>query len=145
MGDTEEKIDRFTSAPESSAQPSSSTLARGPDRLDRLLDRVDQMYTMLDSYVQHTATQFAYIQGQITALSSQIKDLSMAQGSDSKSDQFQHLWPFRSKGGENFKGELWKSLHSVRGSIDLVLETLIFGSHRMFTFSFYNYFFTAFV
>ena len=54
--DTEEKIDRFTSAPESAAQPSSSTPARGPNRLDRLLDRVDQMYTMLDSHVQHTTT-----------------------------------------------------------------------------------------
>ena len=62
-GDTEEEIDRFTSTPESSTQPSSSTLARGPDRLDRLLDRVDQMHTMLNSHVQHTATQFAYIQG----------------------------------------------------------------------------------
>ena len=48
---------------------------------------VDQMFAMLDSYVQHTATQFAYVQGQIT-LSSQIEDLSMAQGSDSESDQF---------------------------------------------------------
>ena len=69
-GDTEEEIDRFTSTPESSAQPSSSAPARGPYRLDRLLDRVDQMYTMLDSHVQHTATQFGYIQGQIIALSS---------------------------------------------------------------------------
>ena len=60
-GDTEEKIDRFTFAPKSSAQPSSSAPAQGPDRLDRLLDRVDQMYTVLDSHVQHTATQFAYI------------------------------------------------------------------------------------
>jgi len=32
------------------------------------------MFTMLDSHVQHTATQFAYVQGQITALSSQIED-----------------------------------------------------------------------
>ena len=30
------------------------------------------MYTMLDSHVQHTTSQFAYIQGQITTLSSQI-------------------------------------------------------------------------
>ena len=59
--DTEEEIDRFTSTPESLAQPSSSALARGPDRLDRLLDRVDQMFTMRDSHVQHTATQFAYV------------------------------------------------------------------------------------
>ena len=87
-GDTEEEIDRFTSAPESSTQPSSSAPARGPDRLDRLLDRVDQMYTMLDSYVQHTTTQFAYIQGQITALFSQIEDMLMEQGSDSKFEQF---------------------------------------------------------
>ncbi|KAL0010962.1 hypothetical protein SO802_006070 [Lithocarpus litseifolius] len=42
-GDTEEEIDRFTSAPESSAQPPSSAPARDPDRLDRLLARVDQM------------------------------------------------------------------------------------------------------
>ena len=87
-GDIEKEIDRFTSALESSTQPSSSAPARGPDRLDRLFDRVDQMYTMLDSHVQHTTTQFAYIQGQITALSSQIEDLSMAWGSDSESDQF---------------------------------------------------------
>ena len=69
-GDTEEEIDRFTFALESSTQPSSSAPARGPDRLDCLLDRMDQMYTMLDSHVQHTANQFAYIQGQITVLSS---------------------------------------------------------------------------
>ena len=50
-GDIEEEIDRFTSAPESSAQPSSYAPTRGPDRLDRLLNRVDQMYTMLDSHV----------------------------------------------------------------------------------------------
>ena len=55
-GDTEEEIDRFTSALETSAQPSSSVPARGPDRLNRLLARVDQMFTMLDSHVQHTAT-----------------------------------------------------------------------------------------
>ena len=53
--DTGEEIDRFTTAPETSAQPSSSAPARGPDRFDRLLTRVDQMFTMLKSYVQHTA------------------------------------------------------------------------------------------
>ena len=53
-GDTKEEIDRFTTTPETSAQPSSSTPARGPDRLDCLLARVDQMCTMLDSHVQHT-------------------------------------------------------------------------------------------
>ena len=62
-GDTEEEINRFISTLETSAQSSSSTPARGPDRLDRLLARVDQMFTMLDSHVQHTATQFAYVQG----------------------------------------------------------------------------------
>ena len=40
-GDTEEEIDRFTSILETSAQPSSLAPTRGPDRLDRLLDRVD--------------------------------------------------------------------------------------------------------
>ena len=59
-GDTEEEIDRFTSAPETSTQPSSAEPTRGLDRLDRLLARVDQMFTMLDSHMQHTATQFAY-------------------------------------------------------------------------------------
>ena len=53
--DTEEEIDRFTSATEPSAQPSSSAPARGPDRLDRLLNRVEQMYTMLDSHMWQTA------------------------------------------------------------------------------------------
>ena len=55
-GDTEEEIERLTSAPETSAQPSSSTPAQGPNRLDHLLARVEQMYTMLDSHVQHTGT-----------------------------------------------------------------------------------------
>ena len=40
-GDTEEEIDRFTTAPETSAQPSSSALARGLDRLDHLITRVE--------------------------------------------------------------------------------------------------------
>jgi len=76
-GDTEEEIERFTTALESLAQPSSLAPARGPDKLDHLIARVEQMFTMLDSHVQHTADQFAYIQGQITVLSSQIDDLSM--------------------------------------------------------------------
>ena len=86
--DTEEDIDRFTFALETLAQSSSSAPARGLDRLDRLLARVDQLYTLLDSHVQHTTNQFAYVQGQITALSSQIEDLSVDHGSDSESDQF---------------------------------------------------------
>ena len=59
--DTEEEIDRFTFATEPSAQPSSLAPARGPDRLDRLLDRVEQMYTMLDSHMRQIADQFAYV------------------------------------------------------------------------------------
>ena len=69
-GDIKEEIDRFTSAPEGFAQPSSHAQARGLDRLDHLIARVEQMYGMLDSHVQQTTDQFAYIQGQIIALSS---------------------------------------------------------------------------
>ena len=87
-GDTEEEIDRFTSALASSAQPSSSAPTRGPDRLDHILARVEQMYTMLDSHVQHTANQFTYVQGQITALSTQIEELSVNHGYDSESEAF---------------------------------------------------------
>ena len=79
--DMEEEIDRFTSATKPSAQPSSSTLARGPDRLDRLLDRIEQMYTMLDSYMRHTWFRL------------RVRPV-------------QALWPFRSKRGRNFEGEL---------------------------------------
>ena len=61
--DMEEEIDRFTFTTEPSAQPSSSVLARGLDRLDHLLDRLEQMYTMLDSHMQQTVDQFAYVQG----------------------------------------------------------------------------------
>ena len=60
-GDIEEEIDRFTSTLETLAQPSSSAPTRGPDRLDRLLAKVEQMYTMLVSHVQHTVDQFAYV------------------------------------------------------------------------------------
>ena len=38
--DTKEEIDRFTSAPESSTQPSSQAQARGPDHLDHLMERI---------------------------------------------------------------------------------------------------------
>ena len=40
-GDIEEEIERFTTTPETSAQPSSSALARGLDRLDHLITRVE--------------------------------------------------------------------------------------------------------
>ena len=102
------------------------------------------MYTMLDSHMCHTAEQFAYVQGQITALSSQIDDLSVNHDSDSESAQFQPFGHSGQKGGENFKGELRKSQHSVRGSISLDLETLVIGSQAVYLcliFSFYNYWF----
>ena len=47
---------------------------------------VEQMYGMLESHVQHTVDRFAYIQGQITALSSQIEDMTMEQGSELESE-----------------------------------------------------------
>ena len=68
--DTEEEIDRFTSVPEPSTQPSSSAPTQGLSKLDQLLAKMDQMSTVLDSHVQYTADQFAYLQGQITELSS---------------------------------------------------------------------------
>ena len=37
------------------------------------------------------------------------------------------------KGGEIFERELRKRLHSVRGSIGLVLETLVFGSQAVYS------------
>ncbi|XP_065624596.1 uncharacterized protein LOC112002809 isoform X2 [Quercus suber] len=85
-GDTEEEIDRFTSAPKAATQPSSSAPTQGLSKLDQLLAKMDQMSTVLNSHLQHTAKQFAYIQGQITALSSQISDLSTAHGSNLESD-----------------------------------------------------------
>ena len=56
--------------------------------------------------MQHTADQFAYVQGQITTLSSQINDLSIDQGSDLESDQFEPFGHSGQKMGENFEGEL---------------------------------------
>ena len=120
-GDMEEEIDRFKSAPEGLAQPSSQAQARGPNCIDHLIAWVEQMYGILQSYVQHTTDQFTYIEGQITAISSQINDMMMEQqrqqqdGSESESEQFQPLWPFQSKRGRNLRGEL----HSLRGSIAL--------------------------
>ena len=88
-----EEIDRFTSAPEGFAQPSSQAQARGPDRLGCLIARVKQMYGMLESQVQHTSDQFTYIEGQITVLLSQIENMMMEQqqqqeGFESESEQF---------------------------------------------------------
>ena len=52
---------------------------------------------------------------------------------------------FGQKGGENFEGELRKSLHSVRGSIGLVLETLIHTGCLLLVFITTVLNFTAFV
>ena len=57
-GNTEEEIDRFTSAPEGFAQPSSQAQAWGPHLLGHLIARIEQMYGMLDSYVQYTTDQY---------------------------------------------------------------------------------------
>ena len=46
------------------------------------------MSTVLDSHVQHIADQFAYIQGQITALSTQTEEISVDPSSDSESEAF---------------------------------------------------------
>ena len=91
-GDTNDEINRFTTTPEPldqpSAKPSSSAPPRGPDRLDCLLAKINQMSTVLNSRVQHTLDQFAYIKGQITALSTQIKEISVNPGSNSESEAF---------------------------------------------------------
>ena len=52
-GDTEEEIERFTSAPET-AQPSSSAPAQpqGLSKLDQILAKMDLMSTVLDTHVQ---------------------------------------------------------------------------------------------
>ena len=50
-GDTEDVIDKFTSAPKGFAQPSFQAQARGPNPLDCLMTRIEQMYGMLESHV----------------------------------------------------------------------------------------------
>ena len=78
-GDMEEEIDSFTSTSEGFAQPSSQARAWAPNRLDRLIARVEQMSGMLKTYVQNTINQFTYIKGQITTISSQIDDMMIEQ------------------------------------------------------------------
>ena len=91
-GDIEGEIGCCTTDPEPLDQPLASPLSsappRGPNRLDCLLAKIDQMSTILDSHVQDTTYQFAYIQGQITALSTQIEEISVDPGSDSESEAF---------------------------------------------------------
>ena len=50
-GDMEEEIDRFTSTPEGFAHPSSQAQAWGPNLLDHLIARIEQMFGMLKSHV----------------------------------------------------------------------------------------------
>ena len=60
-GDTEEEIEHFTSVPEDTIQPSSQAQARAPDSLNHLIN--------------HSTSQFTYLEGQITASSFQIDDM----------------------------------------------------------------------
>ena len=89
-GDTKEEIEHFTSVPEDTAQPSSQARIRAPDRLDRLLGRVVKLYEMLASHISHSTSQFTYLEGQITALSSRIDDMMRKPESelDLESDAF---------------------------------------------------------
>ena len=64
---------------EDTAQPSSQARTWAPDHLDCIFARDEQMYGMLESHMQHSSTQFTYLQGQITALSSQIDDMMREQ------------------------------------------------------------------
>ena len=74
-GNTNEDINRYTSIPEDTAQPSSQAQARAPDRLDHLIGRVEELYMILASHINYSTTQFTYLEGKITALSSQVDDL----------------------------------------------------------------------
>ena len=91
-GNTEDEIDQFTHVPEDTPQPSSQAQARAPNQLDLILGRVEEMHTMLTACIDYSTRQFTYLQGQITALSSQIQDLEK---SDLEFATFQDLWPFR--------------------------------------------------
>ena len=130
-GDTEEEIKRFTSATKPSAQPSSSAPARGPDRLNRFLNRVEQMYTMLDSHMRHKRTSLLMfrVRSKTYHLRSMIYSLTRVQTSSSTSSS---PLAISVKKGEKF---LKGSLHSVRGSIDLGLETMVIG--HQFTFAYF--------
>ena len=91
-GDTKEEIEHFTSVPEDTAEPSSQARARAPDRLDRLLRRVEELHGMLASHINHSTSQITYLERKITALSSQIDDimrnLRQELALDLKSDTF---------------------------------------------------------
>ena len=84
-GNTKDEIDRFTHGPEDIPQLSSQAPARAPDRLDYLLDMVEQMHSLLSEDIAYFRSQFAYLQGKITSLSSHIQDLEKL---DLESDTF---------------------------------------------------------
>ena len=89
-GDTEEEIEHFTSV-SNTTQLSSQVCAQAPDRLGHLIERVEQLHGMLDSHMRHSTSQFTYLEGQITALSSQIDDMmrdQQQQNSESESETF---------------------------------------------------------
>ena len=68
--DTEEEIEHFTSVSEDTTQPSSQERARALDRLNHLIRRVEGLHGMIASQINHSTSQFTYLEGQITALSS---------------------------------------------------------------------------
>ena len=69
-GDTEKEIEHFTLVLEDTAQHSSQACTRAPNRLDHLIGRVEEMHVMLASHISYSTSQFAYLEGQITILSS---------------------------------------------------------------------------
>ena len=64
--------------------------ARAPDRLDNLIGKVEELHVMLASHISHSTSQFTYLKGQITALSSRIDDMMRKPESelDLESDAF---------------------------------------------------------
>ena len=137
-------MDKFISAPEGSAQPSSQASARALDHLDRLIARVEQMYGMLETHMQNTTNQYTYIEGQITRLSSQIDDMIMEQrqqqeGSESESKQFQPLWPFQSKRVSSLRGSIAQHI------IDISLLWWCFSSSLWFQQSTFFFIFIVFI
>jgi len=69
-GDTKKEIEHFILVPEDTSQPSSHARARAPNCLDHLIGRVKELQVMLASYISHSTSQFTYLEGQSTALSS---------------------------------------------------------------------------
>ena len=62
-GDTKEEIEHFTSVPEDTARPFCQTCAWAPYHLNHLIERVEQIYGMLDPHMQQSSSQFTYLEG----------------------------------------------------------------------------------